>query len=147
MLFSERERGINMLFGPKYRPGGWYLQQRKLLHIKIIYWSFFVNYKIYLSKAVELRPTENNFTIAIFWKVLPTHLWTERKSKFLQNDSSSTYGSRPCDQARSIVVEPKLFVSTPAPAPTFKNFRLRSRLQLQLCIYLFAQLLGWKVDF
>jgi hypothetical protein len=49
----------------------------------------------------------------------------------------------------SSVVEPKLFVSAPALALTFKKFRLQSRLQLrlQLCNYLFAQLLNQKVDF
>ncbi len=42
------------------------------------------------------------------------------------------------------VAEPKLrFVS--APAPTFKKFPLR--LRLQLCGYLFLQLLNKKVDF
>jgi hypothetical protein len=42
----------------------------------------------------------------------------------------------------SSFAETKLFVS--APAPNFKKFRLRSRLRLrlQLCNYLFAQLLN-----
>jgi hypothetical protein len=43
------------------------------------------------------------------------------------------------------VAEPKLFVlaSAPAPAPTFKMSLLR--LQLELCGYLFSQLLNEKV--
>ncbi len=59
-----------MLFGPQYiDPGVDIYKTNKTttsLQVKIIYLSFFVNYKIYLSKTVELRPTENNFTIAIF---------------------------------------------------------------------------------
>ncbi len=43
------------------------------------------------------------------------------------------------------VAELKLFVSAPAPAPTFKEFPLR--LRLELCGYLFSQLLNEKVDF
>ncbi len=45
------------------------------------------------------------------------------------------------------VAEPKLpvFDSAPAPAPTFKKFRLR--LRLELCGCLFSQLLNEKVDF
>ncbi len=47
------------------------------------------------------------------------------------------------------VAEPKLFVSSPSPARTFKKFPLRSRLQLRLELfgYLFSQLLSKKVDF
>jgi hypothetical protein len=48
------------------------------------------------------------------------------------------------------VVEPKLFVSAPAPAQTFKKFPLRLqhriRLRLKLFGYLFSQLLNDKVD-
>jgi hypothetical protein len=40
----------------------------------------------------------------------------------------------------SSVAEPKLFISAPAPAPTFKKFRFW--LRLQVCNYLFAQLLN-----
>jgi hypothetical protein len=43
------------------------------------------------------------------------------------------------------VAEPKLFDSAPAPAPTFKKFPLR--LRLELCGCLFSQLLNEKVDF
>jgi hypothetical protein len=42
------------------------------------------------------------------------------------------------------VLEPILFVSAPAPAPTFKKFALR--LRLNLFGYLFSQLLNDKVD-
>ncbi len=45
------------------------------------------------------------------------------------------------------VAEPKLFVSAPAPAPTFRKFPLRHRLRIKLFGYLFSQLLNEKVDF
>jgi hypothetical protein len=53
--------------------------------------------------------------------------------------------SEPKNKHAHCVAEPKLFVSAPALAPAFKKFRLRLWsglwLRLQLCNYLFAQLL------
>jgi hypothetical protein len=53
----------------------------------------------------------------------------------------------PILQGRGSVAEPKLFVLAAAPAPTFKKFPLRLWLRLELCGYLFSQLLNEKVDF
>ncbi len=104
------------------------------------YWNGYFLHSFYRDTASKNSMHVSNWTKdlqgkIIFWLLID-------KKKFL-----STYS----DYTR--VAEPKLFFSAlaPAPAPTFKKFRLwlRSwlRLRLELWGCLFSQLLNEKVDF